>query len=732
MTALTPPRYLEAAASPPLVPEEPLDARRALGFLLRQWRLVAAVTLLALALGAVYVLCAPPTYSASILVQVDGDQAARILVVEPQGVEQKAAANDEMEVLRSRLVLGTAVDETRADIEVRPLRTPLVGAALERAQTRLAAVGIGRAPAPARIEVAAFDLPPALEEQRFVLTVGDRGSFTLAGPPLARPLAGQVGTPVHARVPGGTLVLDVKSLDAARGERFALVRHDRLETIETLQRNIEIELRGKQSNVISAALEGPDPGRVAATMAVIGRAYLHHNGSSRAGEAARRAAVIEGELPRLQQELEAAENRYNAARHSHGTINSQEETKTLLQRSVLAQERIETLRQRRNELAARFTSEHPEMLAVAGQLRDAEAQLAGITAAMNRIPRVEQDVLGLARDLKVRTDAFSAMLAAAQKLRVESASPLTSAHLIDGAERPARPVRPRAAVALPIAGLGGLLLGVLAAWLRQAFSNRVSDPFALEQQLGLPFSALIPRASGPGRWRKPPSAPFDDVFESMRRFVAVLGPAMRTARNNIVLVTGPTAQVGTSFVAEHLAVTLAASGSRVLLIDGDLRGDLRSNQLSARFQLAPGPGLADLVRGEATAADAIRPGVRDKLDLLPAGTPSVAWAASAGLPGEPALGELLDGFSRAYDYVLVDAAPVLLVSDALALGRHAGTVFTVVRAGVSTFDEVGEVARQFGQAGLALVGFVFNDANARWVNHRYWTRRQPAALERTP
>jgi tyrosine-protein kinase Etk/Wzc len=473
--------------------------------------------------------------------------------------------------------------------------------------------------------------------------------------------------------------------------------------------------------VISAALEGSEPARVAATMAAIGRAYLRHNGASRAGEAAQRAAVIEGELPRLKQELEAAESRYNAARHTHGTIDSGEEAKTLLQRSVLAQERIEALRQRRDELAMRFTPEHPQMLATADQLRSAEAQLAEIKAAMSRIPQVEQDVLGLSRDLKVRTDAFSSMLAAAQKLRVESASPLGSARLLDDAEVPARPTRPRAAVALPIAGLAGLVLGVLAAWLRQALSNRVSDPFALEQQLGLPFCALVPRrarASGA-------ALPVDEVFESMRRFVAVLGPATRPARNNIVLVTGPTPRVGTSFVAAQLASTLAACGSRVLLVDSDLRGD----HLSSRFQLAPGPGLSDLVRGEATPAEAIRPGVRDNLDLLPAGRPH---AGSTELLGQPALGKLLDGFARGYDYVVLDAAAVLVVSDALMLGRHAGSVFAVVRAGVSTFDEVGEVVRQFGQAGLALAGFVFNHASARRVKHRYGARRQPAAVLERP
>jgi tyrosine-protein kinase Etk/Wzc len=719
------------APTPPLLPDEPFDVRRAFGFLLRQWPTVAGTTSLALALGAGYLLCAPPSYSASILVQVGGESAARVLAPESPPPEQKDAASDEMEVLRSRRVLGAAVDQAGAAIEANPLRTPIVGAALERARWRLAALGMVRAAPPARIELAAFELPPAFEEARFVLSAGARGRYTLAGPALARPLAGEVGQPLRAPVAGGTLVLNVSALDAARGQRFALMRHDRLDTVESLQRKLEVELRGKGANVIGVALEGKDPARLAALLDAIAQAYLRQNSASRASEAAQRAAVIEAELPGLQGQLEAAERRYDAARHGRGTVNAEEETKALLQRSVLAQERIEGLRQRRDQLAARFASGHPDMLVLDDQLRSAEAQLDEIRTAMRRIPQVEQDVLGPERDLKVRTEAYAAMLAAARKLRLESASPLASARLIDRAETPVKPVRPRAAAALPIAVLGGLVLGVLAAWLRQALSNRVTDPFALERQLGLPFSALVPHAPGPGRWRKSTPAQSNQVAESMRRFVAVLGPALRTARNKVVLVTGPTARSGSSFVAAHLAATLAACGSRVLLVDADLaRG-----ALAARFGVDPGPGLAALLKGEATPAQAIRPGVRAGLDLLPAGTAPAAMDALAGWPGEPALGELLAALGGAYDTVLVDAAPVLAVPDALTLGRHAGMVFAVVRAGVSSVDEVGETMRQFDQAGQALVGFVFNDARAgraAGAAQGYRPRRTPPALERTP
>jgi tyrosine-protein kinase Etk/Wzc len=729
MTAPTPPSSVflpgPAPGAAPLVPDEPIDVRRACGFLLRQWRTVAGAAVLALAGAAGYVLCAPPVYSASILLRVDSERAARVLAPAATGMEPKPEAGDEMEVLRSRLVLGAAVDDTRACIEARVLRTPLVGAALARAQARLAALGIGEAPPAARIEVTDFSVPAAFEDERFVLTVGAGKRYTLSGPALARPLAGQPGVQLRAPVAGGALVLTVAALEAPVGERFVLVRRNRLETIEALQRALDVELRGKQSNLIGAVLEGSDAARVAATMEAIGRAYLGLNGASRAGEAGRRAAVIEAELPRLQQELEAAESRYNAARHSHGTVDSQEETRTLLQRSVLAQEQLETLRRRREQMAARFTPEHPEMAALAEQLRGAEAQLADVKAAMGRIPKVEQDVQGLARDVKVRTDAFAAMLAAAQQLRIESASPLASVRLVDGAELPVRPVRPRAAVALPIAALAGLLLGVLAAWLRQALSNRVADPFALERQLGLPFSALVPHVRRARRRKEKgkDKARADAAAESMRRFAAVLGPAMGAARNNIVLLSGPAARAGASFVAEHLAAALAASGSRVLLVEAGLH----PGQLAARFQLAPAPGLAELAAGAATAAQAIRAGGRERFDILPAG------AAAAEMPGEPALGELLAGLEGDYDYVLVDAGPALAASSALALGRHAGAAFAVVRANLTTVDEVGETVRLFGQAGVPLAGFIFNDADTKWLPHRYRAMPQPLlALERAP
>jgi tyrosine-protein kinase Etk/Wzc len=722
MTAPTPSSsapLFSPAPGAPLVPEEPIDVQRACGFLLRQWRMVTGAAVLALAGAAGYVLCAPPVYSASILLRVDSERAARVLEPAAGGLEPKPEAGDEMEVLLSRRVLGAAVDDTRADIEARLLRTPLVGAALARAQARLAALGIGRASPAARIEVTDFTLPAAFEDERFVLTVGAGRRFTLAGPPFARPLAGETGVPLRAPLAGGTLVLSVAALDAPVGERFLLVRHNRLETIEALQRQLDVELRGKQSNLIGVALEGSDAGRVAATVGAVGRAYLNQNSGSRAGEAARRAAVIEAELPRLREELEAAESRYNAARHSHGTIDSQEETKTLLQRSVLAQEQLEALRRRREQLAARFTPEHPEMAALAEQLRGAEAQLAEVRAAMGRIPKVEQDVQGLARDVKVRTDAFAAMLAAAQQLRIESASPLASVRLVDGAELPVKPVRPRAAVALPLGGLSGLLLGVLAAWLRQALSNRVSDPFVLERQLGLPFSALVPhvrparRSAGKGKdkdkdkdkdkGKDKPRA--DAAAESMRRFAAVLGPAMRTARNNIVLLSAPAAGAGTSFVARHLAAALAASGSRVLLVEAGLH-----------------PGQP--------AAEATRAGAGERFDILAAGAAS---DTSAGLPDEPALGELLAGAGRDYDFVLIDAAPALAASGALALGRHAGAAFAIVRAGFTTVDDMGETVRLFGQAGVPLAGFVFNDADLRWVPQRYRAWNQPLlALERAP
>ncbi|MFD2270364.1 CpsD/CapB family tyrosine-protein kinase [Undibacterium arcticum] len=173
-------------------------------------------------------------------------------------------------------------------------------------------------------------------------------------------------------------------------------------------------------------------------------------------------------------------------------------------------------------------------------------------------------------------------------------------------------------------------------------------------------------------------------------------------KNNIVLITGPTPGLGKSFVSVNFAAVLAETGKKVLLIDADFR----NGHLHQSFGLERQGGLSEAITGAKPLEQSIRRSVLENLDFIPTGL----------LPRNPSkfllhtdFGALLQTVSSQYDVVLIDAAPVLAVSDTLVIGAHAGAVFILTRAGLTTEREINESIKRLNHAGIAPAGVLFND-----------------------
>jgi tyrosine-protein kinase Etk/Wzc len=173
-------------------------------------------------------------------------------------------------------------------------------------------------------------------------------------------------------------------------------------------------------------------------------------------------------------------------------------------------------------------------------------------------------------------------------------------------------------------------------------------------------------------------------------------------KNNIVMLAGPTRGLGRSFVAANLAAVMAASGKRVLLIDADLR----NGQLHRFFGVSREQGLSKAITGAMPVEQVIHRGVMENLDFIPTGA----------LPPNRSefllhlnFGELLGTVSANYDLVLLDPPPILAVADALIIGAHAGAVFILTRAGVTTGAEISESIKRLNHAGISPQGVLFND-----------------------
>jgi tyrosine-protein kinase Etk/Wzc len=198
------------------------------------------------------------------------------------------------------------------------------------------------------------------------------------------------------------------------------------------------------------------------------------------------------------------------------------------------------------------------------------------------------------------------------------------------------------------------------------------------------------------------AAPEDIAIESLRSFRAALQFSMPHFKNNIVMLAGPTRNLGKSFIAANFAAVMAASGKRVLLIDADLR----NGQLHRYFGVAREPGLSKAITGAMPVEHVIHRGVMENLDFIPTGA----------LPPNRSefllhlnFGELLETVSANYDLVLLDPPPILAVADALIIGAHAGAVFILTRAGVTTEAEISESIKRLNQSGISPQGILFND-----------------------
>jgi tyrosine-protein kinase Etk/Wzc len=687
----------------------------------RRWLILGVAALCTLAALA-YALAARPVYEANMLLHVEEDTpntSKNILNDVSSLFETKKAAIAEMELLHSRLVVARAVDTLRLYIDARPRYFPLGGEWIAaRHGSELSEPGLfgrgGYVWGGEKIEVASFDVPDAMYNHDFTITALGGGRYRLGDSNGRTVLEGETGLAAHAAGPDGAIDLVVTRLRANPGARFTLRRSSRLAALEQVQRSLQIAEQGKQSGVIAVKLHGANPQQVYATLTEIGSEYMRQNLARRTEEAQKTLAFLDRQLPVLRHQLESAEASYNGYRSSHATVNLEQEVRIALDTLAAAQTRRSTLTQKRAELLGRYTDEHPLLQALNQQSRETLREIDELEARIKRLPLVEQEQARLAREVKVSTDLYTELLNTAQQLRLVAVGRVGNVRMVDMPVAPERSLKPNRSLIVVLGMVTGLFLGALLAFASKAVGGGIDDPERIEAMLGartvhatIPHSRSQDRLRRQARKRAPlllaQAAPDDAAAESLRAFRAALQFVLPHSRNNVVSCLGPTRRVGASFVSVNLALLMASGGKRTLLIDADLR----DGRLHEYFGIERSGGLAECLAGALQPHMAVRHGVADHLDFIPCGS---VLPQQTELLQHRHLASLLESLSARYDVVLMTAPPVMEAADALVVGAHAGAVFLVTRAGVTTEGQLNAAVKRLNQAGIAPHGVVFNDA----------------------
>ena len=710
--------------------DDEIDLGRLLSALLDAKGLIAAVTLGVTLLGVAYTQLATPIYEANLLLQVEdnGPNAGKGMLAEAAAMfDVKTEAAAEIEIIKSRMVVGKPVDALRLDLDIQPLRLPLIGRAIAARNDKLSTpglLGIGHSTWGAEsIDVQRFELPAKAYGKAYTLIAGPSGQYTLQDPVTGQQHRGQVGQLLSFAGAGGNVELLVHALHAQEGAGFSLVRKTRLSQIEALQARLKVTEQGKRSGIINVTLRGDNPQQVVDTLNTIGAEYVRQNIERKSEEADKTLKFLDVQLPELKRELEAAEARYNNFRNRNGVVDLSEEAKSLLSVSVQAQSRIAEIQQKRIEAAARFQASHPVLQALDTQLRQAQKDIGQVNTQIKRLPIIEQDMLRLTRDMKVSTDLYASLLESTQQLKLVKAGKIGNVRVIDAAVVPDEPEQPKKPLILAVSLMLGLLLGCGLVLVRRSLRNAIESVEELETRSGVSVYATVPqskrqkqidqmRQAGQSSPLLAQAQSDDPAIETLRSFMTALQFAMAGNPNNVVLITGAMPGVGKSFVSANFAAVLANSGKRVLLIDGDLRKGYLHEYFGGPSQRSL--GLSEILAGQATLAQATLSQVLPGLDFVGTGKLPPNPAELLRTPQLPAL---LAEASARYELVIIDSAPVLPVPDTAILAPLAGSTVVVVRDGHSTLPEVTETAKRLTQVGVRITCGVFNGLLPR--SHAY-------------
>ncbi|CAB3777110.1 Tyrosine-protein kinase wzc [Paraburkholderia ultramafica] len=683
--------------------------------------LISLVTAVVLVLGTAYALFGTPVYRADAMIQVDDDTGANNINQKLGDLaslfQSKATADAEIELVRSRMVIGEAVRSLHLDISAKPHYFPVIGEFIAKHTSRDAAspvLGLSRfAWGGEQLKVTKFDVPGELYGDGFTIVAGEGQRFELRDSHSNTLFQGRVGNPERHTTQHGPVELTVAAMTARPGTTFDLTRSSTQLTIEDLRKLLDVREKVKQSGIIAVTLDGTDAAQITAIVNAVARTYVQRNVDRKSAQAKQMLSFLGEQLPQLRADLDDAEQRYNSFRAKHGTVDLEAEGKLLLQSIVDNKTKLTELQQQRADLAQRFTSEHPSVLAIDAQIGELRAKESAFDGTVGTLPDIQQQALQLMRDVQVNTELYTKLLDSTQQLRVLKAGQLGNVRTVDYAVIPEKPVKPKKLLLILVAAVSGLLLGCTFAFVRRAFNRGLENPAEIERAVDLPVYAIISRSRRQSTLQQSSRRgisgsrvlavhfPEDIAVEGIRGLRTALQFGILKPDNNIVMLTGPRPEIGKSFLSVNLAAVLAAAGKRVLLVDADMR---RGN-LYAYFELACAPGLSDVIGG--TAPDqAIHRQVLANLDFLTNG--AIPSSPSELLASEH-FGKLMAQFSKQYDVVIVDSPPVLAVTDPVLIGKHAGATLLVMRHGRHSTAELIETTRQLSTAGVAVDGILLTD-----------------------
>ncbi|MDL1990227.1 polysaccharide biosynthesis tyrosine autokinase [Vibrio parahaemolyticus] len=694
--------------------DDEIDLGKLFGIILdAKWLILCTVVLFSI-VGVGVAILSTPIYKADALIQIESKSSGGIsAMVGDMGelFSAESSATTEIEIIKSRMILGGTVDKFNLTTVASPNYMPIIGKGLARIQGEQISINVTRFNAPSY----AVGIPLTLEvvdaEQKAFKLTEDNGSVVLEG---------RVGELLEKN---GYQFLATE-LVAQTGDSFTVSKISKLDAINKLQENLSISERGKQTGIISLSFSGEDRTKIQAILNDISQNYFLQNVQRNSAEAEQSLEFLKGHLPDIKTKLTASEDVLNRFRQENESIDLGLEAQSTLKVMVELEAQLNELTFKESEISQRFTQDHPAYKSLLDKRQTLLKEKERLNKQVQKLPKTQREVLRMTRDVEVNQQIYIQLLNKVQELNIIKAGTVGNVRILDSAQSFSKPIKPKKALIVVLATLLGGMAGVAFVLIRAAFHRGVETPDQIEQ-MGIPVYASVPKSiqqlEFASKLKRNKSKgnnelvllaeanPADLSIEALRSLRTSLHFAMMEAKNNVLMISGPAPSIGKTFVSTNFAAVAAKTGQKVLLIDADMR----KGYLQQCFGLRWDNGLSEYLSGKVAPSNIIKSTSIDNLNVVTRGQ---VPPNPSELLMHPRFKSFIDDMSAEYDLVIIDTPPVLAVTDPSIVGALAGTTLMVARFDQTTLKEI-EVARgRFEQSGVEVKGVILNAVEKKASN----------------
>lgn len=695
------------------VQDDTIDLKELFFSLISEWKVITLCILLSIVSAIIYLRTTENVYQTDALVQIKSNKSSPLAGLSSDmaamaslaglGGMGSSSTQSEIELLKSRAILGQAIKDLNLDIQIQPKEKFFQKIVSDNNYIKTYTTqDILLKKEGQRLVIAQFQVPKFYENKALLLTFEDN-KYTIHDYKTEQLLKeGELNRVLR----DGPWNISVSG-NINSGQQFILQKNSLPVAMSNILKNFDAQEKGKVTGILELTYQGENPVNIPNLLNTVLNIYKQQDINRSVTDKDQQVAFLEKQLPELKEDLNNSERQFNQFRKKYGTVDVKGESELYLKQSMELEIQKVQLQQKQAELGAQYTAEHPAMQAISAQLTTLNTKISEVNNKVKQLPEIQRLYLQYYRDVEIKNQLYTGLLTTYQSLNIAKAGELGKVSIVDYAVEPVTPVKPRKLIILVLSIFVGGFIGILIALVRNFLHSGIRNIEPITTKHTLRNLGKVNQYNSLNKNSKQYAHPLAILepsalpIEQMRKIATSIQYAAQLSGQPIVQMLGTTKNIGTSTLTANLAIILAQMNLKVILIDSDLR----QGQLKDYFNIETTIGLSDYLNGTAALGSIITPTQQAKLDLISNGKEEIN---PVSLLSKPEMARLLEQLKDTYDFILVDGTAILDVSDSQILANLINTNILVTRYSYTSEQEIEMALESFKNSGHSIQGIILN------------------------